>query len=1009
MHPTTLGRYRIVGILGEGGMGTVYEAVQEQPQRTVALKVIRPDYVTPDVTRRFALESEVLGRLQHPGIAQVYEAGTADGPHGSQSYFAMELIRGATLLDYAHQHTLSLPQRLELFARICDAVHYAHQQGVVHRDLKPANIMVDSAGMPKILDFGVARLTNADAQATRQTTVGQVVGTLQYMSPEQVNADGVPVDGRSDVYSLGVILYELLSGRVPYDLTKKLIYEAVKIILIDEPARLGSIDRQLAGDVEIIVGKALEKESTRRYDSADALASDVRRYLRDEPIIARPASAAYQLRKFARRNRALVGGIALAGAALVVGTAISLWLAVRATTAERLADARRLEAVAATELAVQRRNTADSALHIADSARAVAQQEKDAAEASAQRATAEAAKAQAINTFLQGMLASANPENARGKELTVREVLDRASRDVATPALARQPEVRAAVAQTIGRSYFGLGLYDEARPHLDSAYAIRRRLFGAHDLSVATSADELGKLASAAGDAPHAEQRLQEALVTMRMRLSPTDDRITSALSALGDVRQQQGRFADSESLYREALRLSRQRHGVTGVETAAPLQSLGSLLAYTGKANEAQPLLEQSLTLLRSTYGDTYPAAITTMITLSDAQFHRLDFPGAEKTLREALPLAKTVYGNEHPAIANIMSRLGTILLQQGKMGETESLFRQALAMRLKLLGDQHPDVQLARVELARLLQAQQHFDAADTLFTEALTARRTLLGESSPAVASSLMDLAILASRQGQWSKAAANLRAAVPIWRASQIEDQELYAMAELANMLERQDRYSEADSLLRIVLPRRKKLLGDAHWSVGDTYTKMSLVAIGMKQPERAESLAVMGLAIAEQAYGTASPNIIVPRTAVVLALEAKGDTAAAIPRLQALIGMMTARPPTDLVLISTNRALAIDLCATGAGGEGEALLRKVIEQAKLDTTTVMSYRLKSAVGFCSAHAGRFPEAEPLLLQAEAGLATQGESGRRAHTQVIGWLVSLYERWGKPEQATRWRQQ
>lgn len=263
-----IGRYRILRVLGEGGMGTVCEAEDDQLHRNVALKVIRGEFVTPGLARRFALESEALGRLQHPGIAQIYEVGTDEGPAGLCSYFATECVRGLPLTAHANTKRLELDQRLEFFALVRDAVHHAHRQGVVHRDLKPANILVDESGQPKILDFGVARLTDSDLQSTRHTSMGEMVGTLQCMSPEQVNAIPSDVDGRSDVYSLGVLLYEFISGRLPYYLERAAQHEAARVILMDDPASLSSINRRLGGDVEIIVAKALEKVKQRRYDSA---------------------------------------------------------------------------------------------------------------------------------------------------------------------------------------------------------------------------------------------------------------------------------------------------------------------------------------------------------------------------------------------------------------------------------------------------------------------------------------------------------------------------------------------------------------------------------------------------------------------------------------------------------------------------------------------------------------------------------------------------------------------
>jgi non-specific serine/threonine protein kinase/serine/threonine-protein kinase len=286
--PPLIGQYRILRLLGEGGMGSVYEAEQDQPRRLVALKVIRAAWASPELIRRFEQESQALGRLQHPGIAQIYEAGAAETPFGVQPYFAMELIRGKPLVDYADEHRLNTRQRLELMAAVCDAVEHAHQRGIIHRDLKPANILVDETGQPRILDFGLARAADSDAQATRQTDMGQILGTLAYMSPEQVLADPLALDTRSDVYALGVILYELLAQKMPYALSN-LLHEALETIRLTEPQRLSSVDRSYRGDIETIVAKALEKDKERRYPSAAALAADIRRYLRDEPIYRPPA------------------------------------------------------------------------------------------------------------------------------------------------------------------------------------------------------------------------------------------------------------------------------------------------------------------------------------------------------------------------------------------------------------------------------------------------------------------------------------------------------------------------------------------------------------------------------------------------------------------------------------------------------------------------------------------------------------------------------------------------
>jgi len=338
--PTEIGRYKILGIIASGGMGVVYEAMQEAPRRRVALKVIKAGAASEMALRRFDFEAQILAKLRHPNIAQIYEAGTWESEQGPAPFFAMEYIPGRQpLIDHAQKSNLSLKERLELFIKICDAVHHGHQKGVIHRDLKPDNILIDSSGEPKIIDFGVARATDADlAVTTMQTTMGQLIGTLQYMSPEQCDADPDRIDTRSDVYALGVIMFQLLSGKLPYDLRRQAIHEAIRVIKEQRPDSMSTINMTLKGDVNTITMKALEKERDRRYQSAAELSGDIHHFLNSEPIIARPLSMSYQLTLFTKKYKRTCAAVLLLVVSIILGLFGTIWGMVEANRQTTIAQ-----------------------------------------------------------------------------------------------------------------------------------------------------------------------------------------------------------------------------------------------------------------------------------------------------------------------------------------------------------------------------------------------------------------------------------------------------------------------------------------------------------------------------------------------------------------------------------------------------------------------------------------------------------------------------------------------
>ena len=585
--PRLFGSFELLEIIGRGGMGTVYRARQRTPDRTVALKVIRPGMMSTMMLERFRYEADILARLQHPGIAQIYEAGAVTAHDGQQPYFAMELVTGQPIDEYVFERSLDVQERLQLMMNVCAAVHHAHQKGVIHRDLKPANILVDSTGQPRVLDFGVACATDADLRTTTLRTLeGQLIGTLPYMSPEQVSGDLHRLDVRSDVYALGVLLFEIMTGRLPHDLRDKSVADAALTIRDDAPQRLGAIEPALRGDLETITGKALEKDPSRRYDSAAQLAEDVRRYLGHQPIIARPPSMVYQLRLFTRRHRALVSACALGLAALLIASAVSLAFAIHSQRA--------------------------------------------AASEARQRLVADR-----TNELLDDMLTMPDPHR-RGPQLTVSEML--LAMVERLDAEEEIPEVEARVRTTLGRTFVQQRQAERAVEQLQRAVELWRQI-EPDGRELAEALVPLGVARLHVGDRDGSEAAYLEAIGILDRFAEASR---VAARGGLLDALLRAQKFEEADPIARWLLEIARQDNDT--VMLIARLRQVAKIESGLGRRDEADHDLVEARHLAAIHLPETHPMHIGILLDLCNVRRANGDLVGALNATTEAYHLATRV-----------------------------------------------------------------------------------------------------------------------------------------------------------------------------------------------------------------------------------------------------------------------------------------------------------------------------------------------------------------------------
>jgi serine/threonine protein kinase/tetratricopeptide (TPR) repeat protein len=717
-----VGRYKLLQQIGEGGCGAVFMAEQEAPiRRRVALKIIKPGMDTNSVMARFEAERQALAMMDHPNIAKVFDAGATES---GRPYFVMELVRGIKITEYCDQNSLTTEERLKLFVQVCQAIQHAHQKGLIHRDIKPSNILVTQSeqgeALPVVIDFGIAKATTNQrlTDKTFFTAFEVLIGTPAYMSPEQAALTSVDVDTRSDIYSLGVLLYELLIGSPPFrneELLKIGLDEIRRVIREEEPARPSTklvkmADRELttiarnrkaepprliraiSGDLDWIVMKALEKDRTRRYETASGLALDVKRFLANETISARPPGKIYRFRKTVSRNKLLFSATAVIALLLVVSLVI---------VSAALAKAQR-------------------ARFEADQALAQARRQKTTAET-------EMTKSRQVTRFLKDMLQGVGPSVAMGRDTKMlREILDQTAARVGQE-LTNQPIVEAELRSLVGRLYYQIGYYPPAEGMHRPALALHERLFGPESAEAAGSHRELGLALWKQGKLAEAESEHTEALRIRRKLFVKEHSDVAASLNDLAVVYRHQRKLHESEMLSRESIEMRRKLLGDDDLEVAESLHNLSIVLGDEGRYDESETTAHQVLEIRRRRLGGEHPLVAAAILDLAWATGWT-DKVKAEELQREALAMQRKLLGDEHPDVSISLASLGERLRQKGNVSEAHSLLSAALSVQRKVLGETSPAYLFSLASLALTLEQEKKLPEAETAHRQGISLYRTM-----------------------------------------------------------------------------------------------------------------------------------------------------------------------------------------------------------------------------------------------------------------------------------------